>query len=39
MSVNKFGINIGDEVEVIFFEEGKDDAPDDYIGKVGKCSR
>ena len=27
--------NIGDEVEVLFFKEGKYDAPDDYVGKVG----
>lgn len=29
-------IKIGSKVEVLFFEEGRDDAPDDYIGAVGE---
>ena len=36
MSVNEFGIKIGDKVEVLHFEEGLHDAPDDYIGSVGE---
>lgn len=27
---------VGDTVEVLHFEEGKDDAPDDYIGSIGE---
>lgn len=29
-------IKIGSKVEVLFFEEGEHDAPDDYIGAVGE---
>lgn len=29
-------IKIGSKVEVLFFEEGKHDAPDVYIGAVGE---
>ena len=29
-------IKIGSKVEVLFFEEGKHDAPDGYIGAVGE---
>ena len=36
MSVNEFGIKIGDKVEVLHFEEETEDAPDDYIGSVGE---
>ena len=36
MSVNEFGIKIGDKVEVLYFEEGAEDAPDNYIGSVGE---
>ena len=36
MSVNEFGIKIGDKVEVLYFEEEMEDAPDDYIGSVGE---
>ena len=36
ISVNDFGIKIGDKVEVLFFEEELEDAPDDYIGSVGE---
>lgn len=36
MSVNEFGIKIGDKVEVLYFEEETEDAPDDYIGSVGE---
>ena len=36
MSVNEFGIKIGDKVEVLYFEEETEDAPDDYIGNVGE---
>ena len=36
MSVNELGIKIGDKVEVLHFEEGLYDAPDDYIGSVGE---
>ena len=32
------GIKIGDKVEVLFFEEELEDAPDDYIGSVGEVS-
>ena len=30
------GIKIGDKVEVLFFEQELEDAPDDYIGSVGE---
>jgi len=36
MSVNEFGIKIGDSVEILYFEEELEDAPDDYIGSVGE---
>lgn len=29
-------IKIGSKVEVLFFEEGRHDAPDGYIGDVGE---
>ena len=35
MSVNEFGIKIGDKVEVLFFEEETEDAPSRYIGCRG----
>ena len=36
MSVNEFGIKIGDKVEVLYFKEEMGYAPDDYIGSVGE---
>ena len=35
MSVNDFGIKIGDKVEVLHYEEYKHDAPSRYIGCRG----